>query len=395
MVPIKKKRATRPTAQQRMLFSSNEEPTSSLARLIPDCQVVAVGKRRDGGIRYWCLLHKADATAKYGKPAKSCRAAHIPPILPSDVLDLNIDKYKGGIALWGAVPAVYDTTRLPMDRGIHVHARPTPTSRKEMDCTFRAVKILGQNLANDGILISELDAIYYMVSSIFGYEMKYVTCSYCGYPHLDRDWFSVHPHRRHLCAGCGKHFADTSIAVGNPIVGVRTACGIKTHKSQPSAKTLSIKQADYPGGIQIWGSNPAFLWTSDRPEEEGVHVHAFAKPGDQPTLDETYREVVIDGIKLDPLMVRVLMAQSALPSLKGRVLPIMCPRCGTAHFSLGESAFTPLASHTCHQCSRNFASSGRLRKTIGNPLPTILAQLAENAPRPPQHHELGLLPETL
>lgn len=390
-----KHRSARSSPHQGTLFSSNREISKQVGSSSNQCQVVAVGKRRDGGTRYWCLLHKADATAKYGKPAKSCRAAHIPPIRPDDILCLNIDKYSGGIALWGAVPAVYDTTRLPMDRGIHVHARLTPASQKEMDCTYREVRILGKGLPEDGILISELDAIYYMATSVFGYEMKYVTCSYCGYPHLDRDWFSVHPHRRHLCAGCGKNFTDTSVAVGNPISGVRTACGIKTHKSQPSDKTLRIGQADYPGGIQVWGSNLAFLWTSDRPEEEGIHVHAFREPCDQPTLDETYGEVVIDGIKLDALMVRVLMAQSALPSLKGRVLPITCPGCRTAYFSLGESAFTPLASHTCRQCSREFASSGRLRKIIGNPLPTILAQLTENAPRPPQHHELGLLPETL
>jgi len=212
---------------------------------------------------------------------------------------------------------------------------------------------------------------------------------------LDRDWFSVHPHRRHLCAGCGKHFTDTTVAVGNPIFGVRTACGIKAHKSRPSRKALRIRQADYPGGIQIWGSNPAFLWTSHRQEHEGIHIHAFRKPGDPPDVDETYGKVIIDGIKLDPLMVRVFMAQTALPSLKDRFLPITCPHCGTEQLSLGESAFTPVVTHKCTKCSRTFASSGRLRKTIGNPLLKILARLVENAPRAPQHHELGLLPETL
>ncbi len=389
------RQAARASHRQAKLFPSNSEPADLRSSSSGQCHVVAVGKRRDGGTRYWCLLHKADATAKYGKPAKSCRAAHIPPIRPDDILSLNIDKYTGGIALWGAVPAVYDTTRLPMDRGIHVHARLTLASEKEMDCTFRAVKILGKSLPTEGILVSELDAIYYMVSSVFGYEMKYVTCSYCGYPHLDRDWFSVHPHRRHLCAGCGKNFTDTSISVGNPILGVRTACGIEKHKSQRSERTLRILQTDYPGGIQIWGSNPAFLWTSDRTEEEGIHIHAFRDPSDQPTLDETYGEVVIDGIQLDPLMVRVLMAQSALPSLKDRVQPIACRHCNTPHFDLGQFAFTPVASHTCTKCSREFASSGRLRKTIGNPLPNILALLAENSPRAPQKQELGLLPETL
>src|SRR5205085_5269707 len=121
---------------------------------------------------------------------------------------------------------VYDTTRLPMDRGIHVHARPTLNSKKEMDCTYRAVRILSNRLPKEGIVVSEIDAIYYMVSSVFGFEMRHVVCPSCRCPHLDRDWFSVHAHRRHLCAGCGKYFRDTEIAVGNPIAGVRKACGV-------------------------------------------------------------------------------------------------------------------------------------------------------------------------
>jgi hypothetical protein len=114
---------------QKDSFSSTDDPTSWRAAESNTCDIVAVGKRRDGGTRYWCLQHKADATAKYGKPAKACRAAHIPAINPKEMFSLNIDKYKGGVALWGAVPPVYDTTTLPMDRGIHVHAR-THTSRQ-------------------------------------------------------------------------------------------------------------------------------------------------------------------------------------------------------------------------------------------------------------------------
>ena len=44
------------------------------------CNIVAVGKRRDGGTRYWCLAHRSDATAKYGRRAATCRGALIPPI---------------------------------------------------------------------------------------------------------------------------------------------------------------------------------------------------------------------------------------------------------------------------------------------------------------------------
>ncbi len=297
--------------------------------------------------------------------------------------------------MWGAVPAVYDTTTLPMDRGIHVHARTTADAQKELDFTFRAVRISSRRLPTKGILVSELDAIYYMVSSVFGFGMKHIICSYCGHPHLDRDWFSVHPHRRHLCAGCGKHFADTETAIGNPILGVRVACGIGPHKSKPSKRMLNIRQADFPGGIQVWGSNPAFIWTTERAEEEGIHVHAFRESGSHPETDETYGVVIIDGVKLDPTMVRLMMAQSALPSLKGRIVAIDCPSCGDAQFSKGDLAFTPLSKHICKPCGHRFTASGKLRKTIANPLPGLLLRIAEKAPRQPQRHDLDLMPETL
>lgn len=386
----RKMRAT----NQAKLFSHTETSDERANGSLHECQVVAVGKRRDGGTRYWCLRHKADATAKYGKRAKECRAAHIEPISSADTINLSIENYYG-VALWGAVPPVYDTTTHPMDRGIHVHARTAPEGKKAIDRTFRAVRILSSRLPKDGVLISELDAIYYMVTSVFGYEMKHITCTYCGYSHLDKDWFSVHPHRRHLCAGCGKHFRDTETAIGNPICGAREACGVKSHQPRRSKKKLNIKQKEFPGGIQIWGSNPAFIWTSDRTEEEGIHVHAFSEGGREPERDETYGEVTIDGVTLDPSMVRVLMAQSALPSIKNRVLPIDCPSCRDPQFSIGEFAFTPMSTHTCGRCGHQFMAPGKLRKTIANPLPGIVAQLCEMAPRKPQQHDLGLMPETL
>ena len=225
-------------------FSSTDAPTLHRAATSNVCNVVAVGKRRDGGTRYWCIQHKADATAKYGKPAKVCRAAHIPPIDPKEMFSLDIDKYKGGIALWGAVPPIYDTTTLPMDRGIHVHARRHVGAKKEMDRTFRAVRIMGDRLPKEGIFVSELDAIYCMATSVFGFEMAHVTCSYCGHPHLDRDWFSVHPDRRHLCAGCGRHFSDDRTAIGNPISGIREACGVKKQKTKPADSPFAYTDHD-------------------------------------------------------------------------------------------------------------------------------------------------------
>jgi hypothetical protein len=360
------------------------------------CRIVPVGKRRDGGTRYWCLSHRGDATAKYGLPAATCRYADVPPITREDTLYLDIRTYPGGIALWGAVPPVYDTTRQQIDRGIHVHARRKVNGSKDIDSTYRSVRILGvSGVSKEGLAVLELDAIYHMVTSVFGYSMKGIDCSYCGYSHLDKDWFSVHPHRRHLCSGCGKTFRDTETAIGNPTARLRAAFGASFRPTRAARRGLDIRQGDYPGGLQIWGSNPAIVWNARQREEEGIHVHAFERDGTVPVLDDTYSRVTIDGIEIDALMVRTLMAQSALPHISTRVVSLTCPDCGAAKFDPGRLAFSPSVTHRCSRCRVTFCSRGRLRKVIGNPLVAVLEQLASLAPRPPQRHNIDLLPETI
>jgi transposase-like protein len=243
-------------------------------------------------------------------------------------------------------------------------------------------------------VISEPDAIYHMVSSVFGYEMKHIACPSCGYSHLDKDWFSIHPHRGHLCAGCGKKFRDTDTAIGNPICRIRETWGTMSRRPKPARKRLVIRQADYPGGLQVWGSNPAIIWTGPQREEEGIHIHAFCRDDGKAMLDDTFSQVTIDGVRLDPRMVRTLMAQNALPHIEHRIVAMSCPSCGEPKFSVGEQAFAPAAEHHCTRCGGQFRGSGRLRKTIGNPLIGILERIATSAPRRPQRHSMGLLPET-
>ena len=383
---------TRVTGLQDKLFrtSTQSQTSEQLA-----CDIHAVGRRRDGGTRYWCLRHKSDATAKYGKRSRACRAAHLKPATEEETLLLDVDAYPGGVAMWGAVPPVYDTSLRPVDRGIHVHARRTSNGLKEIDRTYRAVRIESRNGSETGLLVTELDAIYFMVSSIFGYEMREIRCPLCGFSHLDKDWFSVHPHQRHLCAGCGRHFRDDVRSVGNPISAFRTLFRRGTPKRKPSRKKLRIRQADYDGGIQIWGSNPAFLWTSNRTEEEGIHVHAYEGDAAEPAIDDTFVEVVIDDVQLDARMVRTFMAQSALPHVRERVIAVDCPSCDAPQFDTGDLAFTPTTQRSCGTCSRRFVAKNRLRKTIANPLPGVFSQMARLAPRSPRQYVLDLLPETL
>lgn len=362
------------------------------------CQIEPVAKRRDGGTRYWCLRHKADATAKYGRPAVSCRRAHLPALHAWETASIDLRQYRGGIALWGAVPPVYDTTSRPLDRGVHVHARRLDNGLKHVDATFRSVRLRGGDgsLAGHGLVISELDAIYYMVTSVLGFESRFIACTLCSYPHLDKDWFSVHPHQRHLCAGCGRTFRDTAKGLGNPIGRILNAFGGVPRAPLPATRSLDIRQSEFPGGLQIWGSNPAIVWTGRNRERSGIHVHAFRSdsPHALPDEDDTFSRVVIDGVGIDPVMVRTLMAQSALPHLAGRVVSQSCPRCGAAAFARGEAAFHAVSSHRCQHCSQTFPSVGKLRNLVPNPLVDVLRALGLTAPRPPRSHDIGLLPET-
>ena len=366
-------------------------PEGSSPQSPPSCKIVERGGRRGGGKRYWCLRHRADATAKFGVAAPGCRRAEELPLPPP--FEINLDEYSGGVGLWGAVPAVYDTTRQPLDRGVHIHARSTLGPKKNIDKTYRSVRVRGARLPADGALVSELDAIYFMVSSVFGFETQQLLCHHCGTPHLDRDWFSVHPHRRHLCAACGRYFVGTAPAIANPIIGVRGECRVEVRKPTPSSKSLTLDQAEYEGGLQIWGSNPALIWTSDVAEEEGIHVHAFRTLNDEPEIDDTVAQVTIDGITLDAVMVRTLMAQSVLPHVSGRLRSIDCPRCGDTQFDVGELAFTPRGDHTCQSCGHQIVVRGRVRKVVANPLPKTLETLAAHAPRRPQPYGIDLQPE--
>lgn len=63
-------------------------------------------------------------------------------------------------------------------------------------------------------------------------------------------------------------------------------------------KSLRLHTSLRSYGISICGSNTALLWTSPKTEEYGIHVHAYATDGREPTIDETYDKVIIDGIEL-------------------------------------------------------------------------------------------------
>ena len=346
------------------------------------CCIKPVGKRRDGKMRFWCMTHRATAVAKGGVRLERCLEADRPEVPDADTLVLRPEDYPGGIALWGATPAAYSTAShdLP-ELGVHVHARCESDGGKQIDHTFRRVCLaIGGGLVEVGVE----DAVYFMVSSVLGQEMVFVACTRCGHPHLDKDWFSVHQHRKHLCAGCGRNFSDRVPGIGNPLLALKARFNDpETHRrTVPAGRRLNISQRQFANGIELWGSNEAIVWTAARPEEQGIHVHAFADDPTLPAVDDTFDEVIVDGVAVDPEALRILMAQQALPHLAGRIVSLDCPDCGTPAFDRGDLAFTPRVRRRCGGCHAEFASPHRLKKVISNPMVAVLETLESSSPRP-------------
>ena len=66
------------------------------------------------------------------------------------ILSLNPEDYPGGIAIWGALPAVLNTSTYPDDyNGVHVHARINIDGTKDIDRTFDIVRITAQSVQGE------------------------------------------------------------------------------------------------------------------------------------------------------------------------------------------------------------------------------------------------------
>ena len=124
--------------------------------------------------------------------------------------------------------------------------------------------------------------------------------------------------------------------------------------NQPSGLSLGD---DILGGLQIWASNPALLWTAPKAEKEGIHVHAYAADGHARIFDDTYGEVIIDGVELDQTQLGYFMAQQSLRYLDGKIVSLKCD-CGEPYFDKGEAAFRPHNDRNCRRCGAPFALVG-------------------------------------
>lgn len=347
------------------------------------CKIEKLGKYRNGSFKYWCAVHKSIVNANEEGISPVCEKAHLPEVKEEEKLYLDPKDWKGGIGLWGALRPIYTTTSLPIhDEGIHVHARNTDDGVKDIDATYKQVyiKTPSKDLFNtiEYIKLDSEIATAYTTSMVTGKVMKCIHCSHCGEPHIDSDYFAVTYHRKHLCTYCGKQFWDETEGISNPVISIKKIFEGQFERQSIVLvdRELNIKQRDYPGGIEIWGSNPAIIWTRGKREEAGIHVHVYENNNTGERIhDETYGKVVIDDIELSESQVRYLMIQNSLPHLKGKVLAFSCTKCHKYHFDRLDSSIRPHQHHLCEYCGNEFQTT---ISCVGNPLIYILEKLTAN-----------------
>jgi hypothetical protein len=194
---------------------------------------------------------------------------------PEETLTLDPKEFPGGVGLWGALPAVYDTTAFSEpEEGIHVHARLEAGKRKLIDRSFAVVRVIVPALLREDseIVITAEAARAYVATSVFGFHPKALRCSHCNSLHLDAGKYAVMLHRKHLCGACGREFFDFEPSISNPLAEVRSLFrdDIDSRPLLKVDRPFEKLQSQFIGGMRLWGSNKAVLWTSAKSEEEGI-----------------------------------------------------------------------------------------------------------------------------
>jgi hypothetical protein len=272
------------------------------------CQIIACGKFRNGAKRWYCKTHqmhwgtKADIAAlpETGEIRCSNHSVAMNYVVDPQIVDFNEFEE---IGIWCSLPPAISS--LPVEKRapkVHVHKRFAGQEKKGLDRDFDAIVCsYNQNLSL--FLSSEITQIQVTPPAAFEFvrsieenkAMECVTCKKCGYPHLDLGEFAVTPHAKHFCGNCGNDSVwSTGKIVSSPLVPLHDQFS-KSNTYVAPHRTLNMD--DYAGKhFEVWSSTPAVVWTADRAQEHGIHVHIYESNfGGRRLVDETFGSVKFNG----------------------------------------------------------------------------------------------------
>ena len=276
--------------------------------LLP-CQIIPAGKFRNGAKRWYCKTHqihwgtKADYAALPETGEVLCSNHRMRMSYVVDPLEIEFTEFEE-IGIWCSLPPALSSG--PIERRsprIHVHKRFTGESKKVLDRDFAAIVCsynqdlgLFENPEIERIQVTPPAAFEFVRSIEEGREMSYVTCGKCGYPHLDLGDFATKPHKKHFCGNCG----NDSIWSTEPIAStpLKPLHDQFSNSNTFVAPAREVNLDEYEGlRFELWASTPAVVWTANRPQERGIHVHVY--DGGQCPVNDTFGTVIYHGQALD------------------------------------------------------------------------------------------------
>jgi hypothetical protein len=275
------------------------------------CHVVPCGKFRNGAARWYCKTHQihwgtnADLAALPESGDVRCSNHSMEMSYVVDPLQVAFNDYEE-IGIWCSLPpALSSRPIVKRSPKIHVHKRFSGADKKLLDRDFDAI-VCSYNQDTGLFDSTEITLIQVTPPAAFefvrsleqGYETSCVTCKKCGYPHLDLGSFAVHPHAKHFCGNCGNDsvWSDGKI-VSTPLKPLHDQFNNSNTYVTPDRR---LNLDDYPDShFEMWSSTPAVLWTADRPQERGIHVHVYEGDGPRRVVDDTFGEVIYRGKKLE------------------------------------------------------------------------------------------------
>ena len=338
-----------------------KEPRETLRGAGP-CDIHYEVLRRNGKPNWWCHTHGMDASAPDGNPVKECAGVWFDAVPEERQLDLDLEN--GELAVWGVVaPGIVIGDRPAEPGKVHVHRRPTTEANKDIDASFDIVRLHhdGQTLTIEGVA-----AVAFSISELSGRPVKALACPHCGGQHIDEFMFATHAHRKHLCNSCGRNFMDTTgPSVSNPLADASSQLGLRSSPAaQRPDRPLELLTDDY-GAVIVWPSNITIVSTMTRPEEVGVHVHAWDQDGKQ-VIDDTFSSLTIDGTPVDEASLRALTVQRAMAAAHHTPIQSLdCEGCGASLTSPTTGWVEPTTTHLCSSCGETTKTR---RKVFLNPL---------------------------
>lgn len=286
------------------------------------CHIVPCGKFRHGANRWYCKTHqihwgtKADLAAVPESGEVTCSNHLMGMSYVVDPLVVEFNDFEE-IGVWCSLPPAMASQ--PIERRppkIHIHKRFAGAEKKQLDKDFDAV-VCSYNQSLGLFASSEISQIQITPPAAFefvksleeGRTMSCVTCKKCGYPHLDLGSFANTPHVKHFCGNCGNDsIRSKGKIVSTPLKPLHDQFNNSNSYVVPD-RVLNLD--DFAGlDYEIWSSTPSVLWTADRPQEKGIHVHVY-KDGRR-LKDDTFGKVIYQGKELDRVALWQQMANNTV-----------------------------------------------------------------------------------